>query len=180
MIKITKLIKKNTTKDDCDYYNWGGTDKYTSYPTSYGARCEKYNDFFYRNEDNILEPNCYSCDNYKMYEPVTKSNKEYKPSRAKDTPNLMKLANDMVFVNNKLDQEDTKKKYISRKLHSHLDKKYFNKIAGLIQESYYPIEQVWYGNTHQSQVCAYESLVQFRKLNGLVKKLLEYKKVKYK
>jgi len=67
MNKLIEIIEKNTTKPDCKFYNWGGTDKHPSYPREYGARCEKYNEFFYRNDDNILEPNCYSCKIYEGY-----------------------------------------------------------------------------------------------------------------
>ena len=67
MNKLIEIIEKNTTKPDCKFYNWNDKEIYTSYPREYGARCEKYNEFFYRNADNILEPNCYSCKIYEVY-----------------------------------------------------------------------------------------------------------------
>lgn len=55
-------MNKNQTNKKCEYYNFGGDLQkgYTSYPTTYGARCEKYNKFFTM-KDNELTPNCYGC-----------------------------------------------------------------------------------------------------------------------
>jgi hypothetical protein len=64
MKDLKQIIEQNTTKKDCDYYHWNSNPKYSSYPRSMGARCEYYDQFFYRTEDNILEPNCYSCEKY--------------------------------------------------------------------------------------------------------------------
>ena len=46
--------------NQCQYYNWGGTGKYPSYPREYGARCEFFGKFFTRDKDK-LEPNCSEC-----------------------------------------------------------------------------------------------------------------------
>lgn len=53
------------TNKKCYYYNHGGdiTRGYTSYPAEYGARCEKYDEFFHKINDRII-PTCEGC-NYK-------------------------------------------------------------------------------------------------------------------
>jgi len=53
---------ENITNKECKYYNYGGdgTNARPSYPTEYGARCEKYKEFFYMDK-NKLVPNCYNC-----------------------------------------------------------------------------------------------------------------------
>jgi hypothetical protein len=54
--------KKQETNSSCCFYNWGGdgTKERPSYPTAYGARCEKYNEFFCRTEKGLY-PNCSAC-----------------------------------------------------------------------------------------------------------------------
>jgi len=60
---IIHLIKINEPNRDCYFYNYGGDlDKgFDTYPIEYGARCEMHKEFFYRNKNNILIPNCYKC-----------------------------------------------------------------------------------------------------------------------
>lgn len=53
-------MKKSETNDKCKYYNWGGGKGYVSYPREYGARCEKYNEFFSR-ANGKLTPQCHGC-----------------------------------------------------------------------------------------------------------------------
>jgi len=50
------------TNKKCYYYNHGGnlSRGYTSYPTEYGARCEKHNAFFTQ-KDNKIIPSCEEC-----------------------------------------------------------------------------------------------------------------------
>lgn len=72
--KPNKLEQK--TDRECFYYSWGGNIKrgYTTYPREYGARCEFHKEFFKRDEEGILSPNCYSC-KHKKYENDKRKNK---------------------------------------------------------------------------------------------------------
>lgn len=61
-------MKKSETNSNCQYYNWGGSGKYSSYPREYGARCEKYDRFFTKDFDGnkeILKPQCWKCKYFK-------------------------------------------------------------------------------------------------------------------
>lgn len=57
------MIKREEPKRECRYYNWGGDldKRYICYPREYGARCEFYDEFFTRDENGVLNPNCLAC-----------------------------------------------------------------------------------------------------------------------
>ena len=54
---------------ECEYYNWGGDLEkgYPPYPSTYGARCEFYDTFFYSDEKGIT-PDCNNCIEKKIKE----------------------------------------------------------------------------------------------------------------
>lgn len=51
------------TNPSCPFYNWGGNPEkgYPSYPRIYGARCEKEKEFFERDAEGNLKPDCSTC-----------------------------------------------------------------------------------------------------------------------
>jgi len=61
---------KEQTLHNCLFYSWGGciTRDYSTYPSAYGARCESVNEFFSRDKDGKLEPNCPTCNCYIEWE----------------------------------------------------------------------------------------------------------------
>ena len=51
------------TRKDCNFYNFGGeigNKERPTYPDVYGARCEKFNEFFSK-RGSQLEPDCSNC-----------------------------------------------------------------------------------------------------------------------
>ncbi len=56
------------TSRDCYFYDWGGSGKLhtcDSYPRKMGARCAYFDEWFTRNTDGVLHPNCTTCNKYK-------------------------------------------------------------------------------------------------------------------
>jgi hypothetical protein len=65
------MTGKNETNSDCPYYNMGGdgSKERPSYPTEYGARCEKHNEFFSVPSSGVLTPNCFACTGERLDNP---------------------------------------------------------------------------------------------------------------
>jgi len=52
------------TNSNCYFYDWNSHKHWPSYPSSYGARCNKEDKFFSRDEDDVLDPDCSQCIGY--------------------------------------------------------------------------------------------------------------------
>lgn len=60
---LLEIIKENTIDTSCYFYNKGGYSDSDFLPNDikYGDRCELHMQYFYRDKNNRLEPNCYDC-----------------------------------------------------------------------------------------------------------------------